>query len=277
VLTIDVAPDLAKVKADPSQIEQVLMNLVVNARDAMPTGGQLKIETSNVGDAPRTLLLPSPGPHVRVAVSDTGVGMDEETIARIFEPFFTTKERGKGTGLGLSMVFGIVKQSGGAVAVTSSIGHGATFEVYLPVTSELDAPFTIRPHEIEDALRGDETLLLVEDDEQVRVLCAKVLRQYGYDVIEAGKPSDAIAAAAAFAARIDLLLTDVVMPKMSGRQLACLLAAERPSIRTLFVSGYEAEVAHQQSGDGYLAKPFGPSALTATVRDVLGRVRPAAR
>jgi PAS domain S-box-containing protein len=273
VLAIDVAPDVAKVKADPSQLEQVIMNLVVNARDAMPTGGQLKIVTSNVGDVPRSLLPPTPGPHVRVAVSDTGVGMDEETIARIFEPFFTTKERGKGTGLGLSTVFGIVKQSGGALAVKSAVGQGATFEVYLPITDEADAPFAMRPHELEDALKGDETLLLVEDDDQVRALCAKVLRQFGYDVIEAGRPSDAIAAAASFSSGIDLLLTDVVMPEMGGRLLAEHLASERPRMRVLFMSGYtdDATMRHGvlESAVSFIQKPFTPDALARAVRQTL--------
>jgi CheY-like chemotaxis protein len=247
--------------------------LVVNARDAMPTGGQLKLETSNVGEAPRSLLPPTPGPHVRVAVSDTGVGMDEETVARIFEPFFTTKERGKGTGLGLSTVFGIVKQSGGAIAVRSSVGHGATFEVYLPTTNEVEAPFAIRPHEIEEAMKGDETLLLVEDDDQVRALCAKVLRQFGYDVIEAGRPSDAIAAAASFSSRIDLLLTDVVMPEMGGRLLAEHLANERPRMRVLFMSGYtdDATMRHGvlESAVSFIQKPFTPDGLARAVRQTL--------
>jgi two-component system cell cycle sensor histidine kinase/response regulator CckA len=273
VLELDIAQDLARVKADPSQIEQVIMNLAVNARDAMPTGGQLRIETRNIAEVPASLAPPSPGAHVRVAVSDTGIGMDDETIARIFEPFFTTKERGKGTGLGLSTVFGIVKQSGGSIAVRSAIGRGASFDVYLPTTLEVDAPFAIRPHEIEEALKGDETLLLVEDDEQVRSLCAKVLRQFGYDVIEAARPSEAIAAAASHPGAIELLLTDVVMPEMGGRLLAEHLASERPRMRVLFMSGYtdDATVRHGvlESAVAFIQKPFTPDALARSVRRAL--------
>jgi PAS domain S-box-containing protein len=273
LLEIDVAQDLARVKADPSQIEQVIMNLAVNARDAMPTGGQLRIETRNVADVPASLVPLSPGPHVRVAVRDTGVGMDDDTIARIFEPFFTTKERGKGTGLGLSTVFGIVKQSGGSIAVRSGVGLGASFDIYLPTTDEAEAPFAIRQHEIEEALKGNETLLLVEDDEQVRTLCAKVLRQFGYGVIEAGRPSQAIAAAASHPGAIELLLTDVVMPEMGGRLLAEHLANERPRMRVLFMSGYtdDATVRHGvlESAVAFIQKPFTPDALARSVRRAL--------
>jgi len=275
LLAIDVAPELAAVKADPSQVEQVIMNLVVNARDAMPTGGQLRIQTRNASEAPRGASAPVPGPHVMIAVSDTGVGMDGETVARVFEPFFTTKERGKGTGLGLSTVFGIVKQSGGSIAVHSALGRGATFEVYLPVTDEIDAPFAVRHDEIAESLKGGETLLLVEDDDQVRALCAKVLRQYGYDVIEAGRPSSAIAAAASYTGAIDLLLTDVVMPEMGGRLLAEHLAAERPRMRVLFMSGYTDDTTMRhgvlESAVSFLQKPFTPHALARSVRDTLAR------
>jgi len=272
-LTSVLAPALCSVKIDPGQIEQVIMNLAVNARDAMPTGGQLRIETCNIAEAPASLAPSSPGSLVRVAVSDTGVGMDDETIARIFEPFFTTKERGKGTGLGLSTVFGIVKQSGGSIAVRSAVGQGASFDIYLPTTDEVDAPFVVRPHEVEEALKGDETLLLVEDDEQVRILCAKVLRQFGYDVIEAGRPSAAIAAAASHPGAIELLLTDVVMPEMGGRLLAEHLANERPRMRVLFMSGYtdDATMRHGvfESAVSFIQKPFTPDALARSVRRAL--------
>jgi PAS domain S-box-containing protein len=273
LLAIEVSPTLARVKADPSQVEQVLMNLVVNARDAMPTGGQLRIVTRNVSEAPRSLAPPALGPQVLIAVSDTGVGMDEETVTRVFEPFFTTKERGKGTGLGLSTVFGIVKQSGGSIAVRSAPGRRATFEVYLPVTAETDTSFSVRNEEIAETLKGEETLLLVEDDEQVRSLCAKVLRQYGYDVIEAGRPSAAIAAAASYGGAIELLLTDVVMPEMGGRLLAEHLAAERPRMRVLFMSGYtdDATMRHGvlESAVAFIQKPFTPDALARSVRAAL--------
>jgi two-component system cell cycle sensor histidine kinase/response regulator CckA len=278
-LSLVLHPALATVKVDPGQFEQVVMNLAVNARDAMPRGGSLTLRTRNVrigpGDASTWPDVP-PGPYAELSVSDTGHGMTEEMQAHIFEPFFTTKPVGQGTGLGLAVVHGIVRQSGGHIGVTSEPGRGATFWILVPPVEEAAAAVTSAREPLQMA-GGWETVLVVDDDDGVRLLASTVLRQSGYTVLEADSGDEAMVRARAHTGPIHLLLTDVVMPKMSGRQLACLLAAERPSIRTLFVSGYEAEVAHQQSGDGYLAKPFGPSALTATVRDLLGRVRPAAR
>jgi CheY-like chemotaxis protein len=266
---------LSYVRADPSQLEQVIMNLVVNARDAMPVGGKLTIETANVElDAAFTAshLGAEEGPHVMLAVSDTGVGMDKATMARIFEPFFTTKETGKGTGLGLSTVFGIVRQSGGLIWVYSEPGQGATFKVYLPAvppTSEVAPTPTKAPL----TLRGHETVLLVEDEEQVRALAATCLRELGYHVLVASGPVDALAQANACRDPIDLLLTDVVMPGMGGRALAEQLLALNPKLRVLFMSGYtdDAVVRHGvlESGMAFLQKPLTPSVIALRAREVL--------
>jgi two-component system cell cycle sensor histidine kinase/response regulator CckA len=263
-----------RVKADRSHIEQVILNLVVNARDAMPTGGQLSIETANVvldDDYIQTHRPARTGPHVLLAVSDTGTGMSREVQARIFEPFFTTKETGKGTGLGLSTVFGIVQQSGGSIWVYSEPGRGTVFKVYLPrVEDELDVA---TPEITPATLRGRETILLVEDEEQVRAVAENVLRRQGYRVLSAQSPGEALLLSENEATRIDLLLTDVVMPIMSGPDLAKRLALTRTRMKVLCMSGYtdDSIVRHGvlDTGIAYLQKPFTPASLLRKVRLVL--------
>jgi two-component system, cell cycle sensor histidine kinase and response regulator CckA len=267
-------PNLKKVSADPGQIEQVIMNLAVNARDAMPHGGKLTIETRNVYlDAAyaRSHLSVRPGQYVMLAVSDTGHGMDAATQERIFEPFFTTKEVGKGTGLGLSMVYGILKQSGGNIWVYSEPGHGTTFKVYVPVVEEdvsaepeASAPKT---------QKGTETILLVEDEEIVRNLLRDILEMEGYEVIVAENGQDALQACARQREQIHLLMTDVVMPGMSGRELVAQLTGQCAGLKVLYMSGYtdDAIVRHGVLDEGvaFLQKPFTPDAATRKVREVL--------
>jgi two-component system, cell cycle sensor histidine kinase and response regulator CckA len=268
------AEPLGRVRVDPGAIEQVLMNLVVNARDAMSTGGKLTLETGNVvlDDAyAADHLGVKPGPHVMLAVTDTGTGIDKTTMARIFEPFFTTKEPGKGTGLGLSTVFGIVQQSGGSVWVYSEVGKGTTFKVYLP---SVDAPpDRARPAASLAASRGTETILLVEDDEQLRAIANGILSKAGYKVIEARHAGEALLFAEREPTTIHLLLTDVVMPQMSGPELAKRLAPIRPTMKVLCMSGYtdDSIVRHGvlESKVAYLQKPITPQLLTARVREVL--------
>jgi two-component system, cell cycle sensor histidine kinase and response regulator CckA len=272
------AHDLGSIKADPGQVEQVIMNLCVNAREAMPHGGRLAIETANVylGEdyAARRLTDFTPGPYVVLKVTDTGTGMDEETREHIFEPFFTTKGAGKGTGLGLSTVYGIVRQSGGSVRVSSEVGRGSTFEVYFPRAGE-DAQEYRRGAEPEEDLRGAETILLAEDEEMVRRLAREVLEIYGYRVLVATGGSAALLICERHEGPISLLVTDVVMPEMSGRELAARLAHMRPEMKVLYMSGYtDASVAGQESLEDrsdFLQKPFTPAALARKVREMLDR------
>jgi PAS domain S-box-containing protein len=270
------APGLGLVKADPGQMEQVIVNLAVNARDAMPGGGKLIIETSNVDlDANYTRTHPEvrPGPYVMLAVSDTGHGMNTDTMSRIFEPFFTTKEVGKGTGLGLSTVFGIVKQSGGHIGVYSEVGRGTSFKVYLP---RIERSGEVAPAGVARAEAlpvGSETILLVEDEEALRQLIREILEVGGYRVLPGGSPEEALAAAEAHSGPIHLLLTDVVMPLMSGRQVADRIKASRPAVRVMYMSGYTDEaISHHgalEPGTEFLQKPFTADALLRKVREVL--------
>jgi len=263
------------VKADPTQIEQVIMNLVVNARDAMPKGGCLTLETQNV-ELDSTYAADhapvQPGSYVMLAVSDTGVGMDAETVAHIFEPFYTTKENARGTGLGLSTVYGIVKQSGGYIWVYSEPGQGSTFKVYLPRVDE--AASTEVKHKRGTAKkRGTETILLVEDEEAVRELTRIVLTAHGYQVVVAADSADAERLCEEHAGEIQLLLTDVIMPGVSGRELARRITLRRPKMRVLFMSGYTYNVIAQggllEEGTAFLQKPFTPTGLVHKIRDVL--------
>ena len=266
-------PGVGRVMADPSQLEQVLVNLVVNARDAMPRGGRLTIETANVeldGVFVRRHPGSSPGPYVMLSVSDTGVGMDAETRARVFEPFFTTKAPGAGTGLGLSMVYGVVQQSGGTVSVYSEPQQGAVFKVYLP---RIDTPVESPEPVFAPTVGGSETILLVEDQPDVRELARDILQDHGYTVLEAGDPDEARTIFGQHHQTISLLLTDVVMPRASGPELADILAPLRPEMKVLYMSGYtDPDIVHRGAEDGeiaYLQKPFSVESLTRKVRDVL--------
>jgi signal transduction histidine kinase/ActR/RegA family two-component response regulator len=272
-------PALGRVRGDARQLEQVIMNLAINARDAMPHGGRLSLETANVKlDSTYAREHPGaqPGPHVMLAVVDTGTGMDAETQARLFEPFFTTKGPGKGTGLGLSTVYGIVKQSGGHIWVYSEPGRGTTFKVYLPQVEELpEAEETaLSPA---DAFRGTETILVVEDEDGVRAVAREILTARGYRVLEAAHGAEALLLCGQRTERIHLLLTDVVMPEVSGPMLADRLALARSDMRVLFMSGYtDSAVIHDgvlEAGTPYLQKPFSPDSLAREVRRVLDAPR----
>jgi len=263
VLATELADDLGAVRVDPGQVEQVLVNLAVNARDAMPDGGRLTIRTENVPSESQVLI----------EVADTGIGMDAATLARVFEPFFTTKERGKGTGLGLASVYGIVRQSGGHIAVRSTPGAGTTFRIHLPRVDEpVDvsraAPLVTAP------VAGTETILVAEDEQIVRVLVRKVLEQAGYMVLLAGGGAEALRLAERHPGPIQLLVTDVVMPGMNGRELARRLVERRPMTKVLYLSGYADDAVERHGvldpGTAFMQKPFSPSALATRVREVLG-------
>jgi PAS domain S-box-containing protein len=274
-LVMKPAPDLGRVRVDPGQIEQVLLNLVVNARDAMPQGGKITIETANVElDQSYTggHFVLTEGPYVMLAVSDTGCGMDAETQSHIFEPFFTTKEQGKGTGLGLAMVYGIVKQSGGYIWVYSEVGRGTTFKIYLPLVGESPAPER-QIRGFQKHVGGAETVLLVEDETPVRAFVRGILESAGYTVLEAPNGEEALEISRKHNERIHLLVTDVVMPRMSGPELAQQLAPLRREMRVLYMSGYadDAIVHHgvSDSSAAFLQKPFTPDSLTRKIREVL--------
>jgi PAS domain S-box-containing protein len=272
---------IGTIKADPGQMEQVIMNLVVNARDAMPKGGRLTVETANVElDAAYASdhVTVKPGRYVMLAVSDTGTGMSPETVAHIFEPFYTTKESGRGTGLGLSTVYGIVKQSGGYVWVYSEAGRGSSFKVYLPRVDE--APETLQLTKVASGeQKGSETILLVEDQPQVRELARMTLSEKGYTVLVTSSPEDAESACARHGAEVHLLLTDLIMPGLTGRELAKRLTTRHPKMRVLYMSGYTFGITTQpgmssgllEDGVPFLQKPFTPSALSEKVREVLDR------
>ncbi len=271
------ATDIGRVRADPGQVEQVIMNLVVNARDAMPEGGRLTIETSAIDfdeTYARVHASVKPGRYVMVAVSDTGSGMDRETQARAFEPFFTTKERGKGTGLGLATAYGIVKQSGGYIWVYSEPGQGTTFKIYLPRVEEA-ATAEAPPAASSRAPRGSETVLLTEDEDIVRTLAREILESHGYTILEARRGSEALQVCERFEGEIHLLLTDVVMPRMSGRDLAIEVTALRPGVKVLYMSGYTEDAIGYHGvldpGLTYLQKPFTLASLTQKVREALDR------
>ena len=271
-------PDLGPVRTDPAQIEQVIINLSVNARDAMPNGGKLIIETINMdldqayADSHAAV---APGPYVMLSVSDTGTGMDANTRAHIFEPFFTTKEKGKGTGLGLATVYGVIKQSGGNVWVYSELGMGTTFKVYLPrvlASTETTPPVAVPVSQPQ----GSETILVVEDEEGIRSLVRGILQARGYKVMDAGRPQEALEISKKFEGTIHLLLTDVVMPQMSGREVAEKINTGRPTTKVLYMSGYtDNAIAHHgvlNPGVPFLQKPFTPHALAQKVREVLDKV-----
>jgi signal transduction histidine kinase/CheY-like chemotaxis protein len=273
-LVVTLAPDPWPVMADPTQLQQVILNLAVNARDAMPHGGRLVLETGNLEvDARHAAAHPGlrPGPHVRLAVSDSGQGMSPETRAHAFEPFYTTKPVGEGTGLGLATVYGIVTQAGGHVGVESEPGRGTRFDIYLPRTSEVRLPLTPPPHR--SSRRGNETVLVVEDEPSVRELTVRTLRAGGYRVLAASNGREALDVVARSPQGFHLLLTDVVMPDMGGRQLADTLLSGRPDLAVLFVSGHAEDViAHHgvlDPGVHFLAKPFTPAALQEKVRSLL--------
>jgi CheY-like chemotaxis protein len=263
------SPGLGRVKADPSQLEQVIVNLATNSRDAMPDGGKLVIETSNADlEEPNSKNLGiKPGAYVMLAVSDTGVGMEPETRSRLFEPFFTTKAPGKGSGLGLATVYGAIRQSDGQVTVYSKPGCGTIFEIYLPRVKP-EVPAEVAQKRLS---KGSETILLVDDEEGVRKLVFAILRSNGYDVLEAGNGAAALAAYEKNAHKIDMVLTDIVMPQMTGFELGRALSERAPGLKVLYMSGYR-DTAIGATGEvpkAFLHKPFTPDALLSKVREVL--------
>jgi signal transduction histidine kinase/CheY-like chemotaxis protein len=273
LLTV-LTPELGDALLDPGQVEQVIMNLAVNSRDAMPDGGKLTIETADVmleETLERFHEGMSPGPHVMLAVTDTGIGMDKETQSRIFEPFFTTKSPENGTGLGLSTVFGIVKQSGGGIWVYSEVGRGTTIKIYFPRVGREGAPSA--PPTTSAPSRGGETVLLVEDDERVRVVAAAGLQRFGYDVLTALTVEDAVHLCEHHRAPIHLLLTDVIMPRMNGPALAEQLRTLRPDMKVLFMSGYtNRSIVNNtilDANTAFIQKPITPERLAHKIRDVL--------
>jgi CheY-like chemotaxis protein len=283
-IQIRMADGLGTVKVDPVQMEQVILNLAINARDAMPDGGRLVIETANVelsADGEMGIPCLPPGPYIRLTVSDSGHGMSPEVRSRIFEPFFTTKEKGRGTGLGLSTVYGIIKQSGGQINVESKENRGTTFAIYLPRADEIPGSEKQDDGGQLMDLRGTETVLVVEDDEAVRLFTVTVLRGLGYNVMEARGGPEAIVAAEGYQFSIHLMVTDVVMPRMNGRDLADFMAPKRPAMKVLFVSGYAENVAIGQGnlspGLSFLSKPFTPETLAQKVRKVLDEPIPKKR
>jgi two-component system, cell cycle sensor histidine kinase and response regulator CckA len=274
-LRMSLAPHLGLMNADSGQIEQVVMNLAANARDAMPDGGRLIIETTNVvldADSAQQHSGAVPGVYVVLTVSDTGVGMDRETQTRLFEPFFTTKELGQGTGLGLATVYGIVKQSQGSISVYSEPGHGSTFKIYFPIVGA-ETVAALPERREAPSLTGDETVLIVEDQAQTRAVTCKILRRHGYSVIEAATGPEAIVKSAEYQGRIDVLLTDVVLPAMNGRRVADLLQSARTSLRVIYMSGYttDAIVHHGMLDPGLvlIQKPYTAEALLRQIREVL--------
>jgi CheY-like chemotaxis protein len=273
--------DLGKVKTDEGQFMQVIMNLIVNARDAMPCGGKLTVETTNVildETYCETHKEVTPGHYVMLSVSDTGVGMMPKVKEQIFEPFFTTKEMGRGTGLGLSTVYGIVKQSEGHIQVYSEVGVGTTFKIYLPRVEEpIEVDSLQAPSSAPEFLQGSETILLVEDDKKVRRYVQKTLDKYGYKTLEAGNAEDAISVVEKhMGEKIHLLLTDVVMPGMNGPDCAKCLVCFFPEMKVLYMSGYaEGSIVRQrilEPGTAFIQKPFSPEALILKVRQTLGKV-----
>jgi signal transduction histidine kinase len=275
-LNISMNPTLGRVKADPGQIGQMIMNLAVNARDAMPQGGQLTIETTNVELDDTSLSNQdsvSPGPYIMLAIRDSGCGMDVDTQARMFDPFFTTKDPGRGTGLGLSTVYGIVKQSGGHIDVSSKVGQGSIVRVYLPRSEDefqVSEPAPARP----EALRGAETILLVEDEEMVRAVGQDILQRHGYTILAAREAMEALQLAEKHQGPIHLLFTDMMMPGLSGPELAERLAFIRPETKVLHTSGYldrwRTQHHSKALSTAFLQKPYTPETLTHKIREVLG-------
>jgi CheY-like chemotaxis protein len=263
------------VRADGSQLHQIVMNLAVNSRDAMPGGGTLTIATGAVRlEQDDVLSHPEiqPGPYAALTVSDTGTGMDPETLSHVFEPFFTTKELGRGTGLGLATVYGIVKQHGGHVQVRSEAGRGATFQIYLPRLTEAGAARDVAPAAAPSAA-GSETVMVVEDDDAVRRLASSVLAAQGYTILEARSADEALEVASRHTGSLDLVLTDVILPGLNGRELYARLAAHSPGLRALFMSGYSGDVVARhgvlEAGVEFIEKPFAMTTLTRRIREVL--------